>query len=96
MADSASASVVPVHTIVEVYRVADLGLECVLPSAEDEVNAACFHPLEVRKQLCRGSGQDSNWNLHQSGQSDGQLQRLGWDFHVCLVALSEATRFAML
>ena len=57
VADSGSASVVPVHTIVEVYRVADLGLECVLPSAEDEVNAACFHPLEVCTLLCRDPGQ---------------------------------------
>ncbi|KAK9795574.1 hypothetical protein WJX73_004837 [Symbiochloris irregularis] len=46
VADGASASVVPVHTIVEVYRVADLSLLCVLPSAEDEVNAACFHPKQ--------------------------------------------------
>ena len=35
---------VPVHTILEVYRVADMGLVRVIPSAEDEVNAATFHP----------------------------------------------------
>ena len=34
----------PVHTILEVYRVADMGLVRVIPSAEDEVNAATFHP----------------------------------------------------
>ena len=28
----------------EVYRVSDMNLVRVLPSAEDEVNVACFHP----------------------------------------------------
>eukprot|EP00271_Cylindrocystis_brebissonii_P019705 TRINITY_DN615_c1_g1_i8.p1 TRINITY_DN615_c1_g1~~TRINITY_DN615_c1_g1_i8.p1 ORF type:complete len:1839 (-),score=323.05 TRINITY_DN615_c1_g1_i8:425-5941(-) len=37
-------SIVPVYTILEVYRVADMALVRVLPSAEDEVNVACFHP----------------------------------------------------
>lgn len=41
-------SIVPVHTILEVYRVADMSLVRVLPSAEDEVNAAAFHPRPVR------------------------------------------------
>ncbi|XP_060180640.1 uncharacterized protein LOC132610352 isoform X2 [Lycium barbarum] len=36
---------VPVYTILEVYRVSDMELVRVLPSAEDEVNVACFHPL---------------------------------------------------
>ncbi|CAN4091006.1 unnamed protein product [Withania somnifera] len=36
---------VPVYTILEVYRVPDMELVRVLPSAEDEVNVACFHPL---------------------------------------------------
>ncbi|KAJ8451197.1 hypothetical protein Cgig2_013969 [Carnegiea gigantea] len=35
---------VPVYTILEVYRVCDMELVRVLPSAEDEVNVACFHP----------------------------------------------------
>lgn len=47
MAD-AGASVVPVHTIMEVYRVAaGMPLVRVLPSAADEVNAAAFHPFKV-------------------------------------------------
>ena len=29
----------------QVYRVSDMELASVLPSAEDEVNVACFHPL---------------------------------------------------
>jgi activator-of-BECN1-regulated-autophagy protein 1 len=37
-------SVVPVHTVLEVYRVADMALVRQLPSADDEVNVACFHP----------------------------------------------------
>jgi activator-of-BECN1-regulated-autophagy protein 1 len=28
----------------QVYRVSDMELVRVLPSAEDEVNVACFHP----------------------------------------------------
>ncbi|GAB4843685.1 hypothetical protein Ancab_013649 [Ancistrocladus abbreviatus] len=35
---------VPIYTILEVYRVSDMELVNVLPSAEDEVNVACFHP----------------------------------------------------
>jgi len=42
------ASVIPVHTIMEVYRVAaGMPLVRVLPSAQDEVNAAAFHPFKV-------------------------------------------------
>ncbi|GAB2295355.1 hypothetical protein Dimus_029526 [Dionaea muscipula] len=32
------------YTILEVYRVSDMELVRILPSAEDEVNVACFHP----------------------------------------------------
>ena len=42
-----TSSIIPVHTILEVYRVADMSLVRVLPSAEDEVNAAAFHPHAV-------------------------------------------------
>lgn len=35
---------VSVYTILEVYRVSDMELVRVLPSSEDEVNVACFHP----------------------------------------------------
>ncbi|KAL6191927.1 hypothetical protein ACLB2K_038316 [Fragaria x ananassa] len=35
---------VPIYTILEVYRVSDMELVRILPSAEDEVNVACFHP----------------------------------------------------
>ncbi|KAG7989793.1 hypothetical protein I3843_03G255100 [Carya illinoinensis] len=34
----------PIYTVLEVYRVSDMELVGVLPSAEDEVNVACFHP----------------------------------------------------
>jgi activator-of-BECN1-regulated-autophagy protein 1 len=37
-------SCITVHTILEVYRISDMSLVRVLPSAEDEVNVACFHP----------------------------------------------------
>ncbi|XP_057964079.1 uncharacterized protein LOC131155156 isoform X2 [Malania oleifera] len=36
---------IPIYTILEIYRVSDMELVGVLPSAEDEVNVACFHPL---------------------------------------------------
>jgi activator-of-BECN1-regulated-autophagy protein 1 len=32
------------YTVLEVYRVLDMELIGVLPSALDEVNVACFHP----------------------------------------------------
>lgn len=35
---------IPVYTILEVYRVSDMELVRILPSADDEVNVACFHP----------------------------------------------------
>ncbi|KAL2612392.1 hypothetical protein R1flu_024084 [Riccia fluitans] len=35
---------IPIYTILEVYRVSDMELIRVLPSAEDEVNVACYHP----------------------------------------------------
>lgn len=31
-------------SIAQIYRVSDMELVRVLPSAEDEVNVACFHP----------------------------------------------------
>ena len=46
------SSVVPYHTIVEVYRVAPhMPLMRVLPSAVDEVNAALFHPFKASARL---------------------------------------------
>ncbi|CAN4107116.1 unnamed protein product [Withania somnifera] len=36
---------IPIYTILEVYRISDMELVRVLPSAEDEVNVACFHPF---------------------------------------------------
>ncbi|XP_044502976.1 uncharacterized protein LOC123223713 isoform X2 [Mangifera indica] len=35
----------PIYAVLEVYRVSDMELVRVLPSAEDEVNVACFHPF---------------------------------------------------
>ena len=47
------SSVVPYHTIVEVYRVAPgMPLMRVLPSAADEVNAALFHPFKASLCTC--------------------------------------------
>lgn len=31
-------------SVIQIYRVSDMELVRVLPSAEDEVNVACFHP----------------------------------------------------
>lgn len=38
---------VELHTAMEVYSVPDLRLVAVVPSADDEVNAAAWHPFEV-------------------------------------------------
>ena len=69
----AESSVLPYHTIVEVYRVAPhMPLMRVLPSAADEVNAALFHPFKASPQsfffillsyaaLSHCSGQQSTW-----------------------------------
>jgi activating molecule in BECN1-regulated autophagy protein 1 len=38
-------ALVPLHTILEVLRVETMHVVGVLPSAEDEINAACFHPI---------------------------------------------------
>eukprot|EP00884_Botryococcus_braunii_P014078 jgi/Botrbrau1/22671/Bobra.0132s0015.3 len=42
-----TSRVVPLHTVLEVYSVPDMRLVGVMPSAEDEVNAAAFHPRKV-------------------------------------------------
>ena len=44
VADAETGSLIPIHTILEIYRVSDMQLVRVIPSAEDEVNVACFHP----------------------------------------------------
>lgn len=41
---SDGSTILPIHTIIEVYRVCDMSLVRVLPSAEDELNVATFHP----------------------------------------------------
>uniref|UniRef100_A0A7N0TUN9 Transducin family protein / WD-40 repeat family protein n=1 Tax=Kalanchoe fedtschenkoi TaxID=63787 RepID=A0A7N0TUN9_KALFE len=37
-------TIVSIYSILEIYRVSDMELVRVLPSADDEVNVACFHP----------------------------------------------------
>ncbi|TVU11197.1 hypothetical protein EJB05_44768, partial [Eragrostis curvula] len=60
-------TIVPVYSVLEVYRVSDMELVRVLPSASDEVNVACFHPspgvglvygTKVRRKF-RSTAQDS-------------------------------------
>jgi len=43
MADAESFS--QVHTILEIFDAKSMRLVRVIPSVEDEVNAACFHPI---------------------------------------------------
>jgi activator-of-BECN1-regulated-autophagy protein 1 len=38
-------SLIPVHTILEVVRTSDMTITRVLPSTEDEINAASWHPI---------------------------------------------------
>ncbi|GBG82711.1 hypothetical protein CBR_g36239 [Chara braunii] len=42
-ASGSGKQLIPVYTILEIYRISDMSLVGVLPSAEDEVNVACFH-----------------------------------------------------
>ncbi|KAF6159374.1 hypothetical protein GIB67_032145 [Kingdonia uniflora] len=56
-------TLVPIYTILEVYRVSDMELVTVPPSAEDEVNIACFHPL-VGEGLVNGTKEGKLWILH--------------------------------
>jgi hypothetical protein len=37
-------TLMPLHTILEIVAVKDMSLMRVLPSVDDEINAACFHP----------------------------------------------------
>ncbi|XP_068326594.1 uncharacterized protein [Pyrus communis] len=61
---------VPIYTILEVYRVSDMELVRVLPSAEDEVNVACFHP-SVGGGLVYGT-------------KEGKLRILQYDSSYCM------------
>ena len=54
-------TLIPVHTILELYRVSDMSLVSVMPSAEDEVNAAAFSPLPVCS--CSAHGCDSHLGI---------------------------------
>jgi activator-of-BECN1-regulated-autophagy protein 1 len=47
----------------QVYRVSDMELVRVIPSAEDEVNVACFHP-SVGGGLVYGTKVNRFWYLH--------------------------------
>lgn len=44
-------SMVLIHTVLEVYRVQDMSLVRMLPSADDEINTALFHPFMVGLQI---------------------------------------------
>lgn len=56
----------PIYTILEIYRVRDMELVSILPSAEDEVNVACFHPLPGRG-LVYGTKEGKLRILHYDG-----------------------------
>uniref|UniRef100_A0A7S2WZ10 WD40 repeat domain-containing protein n=3 Tax=Chloropicon primus TaxID=1764295 RepID=A0A7S2WZ10_9CHLO len=45
VADAGTGNLIPIHTILEIYRVSDMQLVRVLPSAEDEVNVATWSPF---------------------------------------------------
>ncbi|XP_054810721.1 uncharacterized protein LOC129312118 isoform X2 [Prosopis cineraria] len=53
-------------TSIQVYRVSDMKLVMVLPSAEDEVNVACFHPFPGRG-LVYGTKEGKLRVLHYDG-----------------------------
>ncbi|KAF6175564.1 hypothetical protein GIB67_043058 [Kingdonia uniflora] len=69
-------TIVSIYTILEVFRVSDMELVRVLPSAEDEVNVGCFHPL-VGEGLVYGTKEgklrilqyDSSYSTNSSGHN---------------------------
>ncbi|KAL6854570.1 hypothetical protein ACP4OV_019132 [Aristida adscensionis] len=63
-------AIVPVFTVLEVYRVSDMELVRVLPSAFDEVNVACFHPFPGAG-LVYGTKEGKLMILQQNGASIG-------------------------
>lgn len=58
-----------IYTILEIYRVSDMELVRVLPSAEDEVNVACFHPV-VGCGLVYGTKEGKLRILQYNGSED--------------------------
>jgi len=80
-------ALVPLHTILEVFRLSDMELARVLPSAEDEINAACFHPVpgggiaygtkEGRLRIIVHDKTDAEDGLNANGSDEGALLRGG-------------------
>ncbi|XP_030551546.1 uncharacterized protein LOC115756015 [Rhodamnia argentea] len=68
---------VPIYTILEVYRVSDMELVRVLPSAEDEVNVACFHP-SVGGGLIYGTKEGKLRILHYDSSRGLNLKSSGF------------------
>lgn len=53
-------------TVLEVYRVLDMAIARVLPSADDEINTALFHPFMVRCQLLPDFSSYKDWSKTDS------------------------------
>ncbi|XP_031482871.1 uncharacterized protein LOC116252626 isoform X1 [Nymphaea colorata] len=67
---------IPIYTILEVYKVSDMELVRVLPSADDEVNVACFHPV-VGGGLVYGTKEGKLRLLHYDGPNNANCMGPG-------------------
>ena len=66
------STVMPLHTILELWRVKDLKLLRVLPEASDEINTAAWNPIPVSfsSSLCAlRSALSHGSKLHDMGES---------------------------
>ena len=71
---------VTVHTILEVYRCSDMRLVRALPSAEDEVNVACFHPSPgAWRTAPRRGGCESCGTTRRDGKRRARRGPWRWD-----------------
>ncbi|CAN6204086.1 unnamed protein product [Urochloa humidicola] len=71
---------VPLYIVLEVYRVSDMELVRVLPSAGDEVNVACFHP-SPGAGLVYGTKEGKLRFLQHNGASMGLNSSTGDNIH---------------
>ncbi|KAM7521766.1 hypothetical protein LguiA_011668 [Lonicera macranthoides] len=81
----------PIYTVLEVYRVSDMELVSVLPSAEDEVNVACFHPL-AGGGLVYGTKEGKLRVLQYDGAYDGNYTRPNFFLEENMVEVEQYSR----
>ncbi|KAL6643399.1 hypothetical protein ACP70R_018956 [Stipagrostis hirtigluma subsp. patula] len=91
-------TIVPVYTVLEVYRVSDMELVRVLPSALDEVNVACFHP-SPGAGLVYGTKEGKLRILQHNGASMGLNffagQNILYDTEACFFVTVDSLKYSI-